>query len=104
MDSEVLRKASEHTTYTTIIVGAAVTGIVWVMTRLRALRDWQINVMKNSIRSVFEMEILPRVMLKEECATTHKVTDITILNLRDDVKGIHGKLDIMLDAILKKIK
>lgn len=102
MDAEQLKVASEHTTYTMIIVGAIATGVVWFLTRIRALRDWQINIMKQSVRSVFDMEILPKVMLKEECATTHKVTDITILNLRDDVKGIHSKLDIMLDAILKK--
>lgn len=102
MDSETLKTASEHTTYTAIIVGSAVTAIVWVMTRLRALRDWQINAMKNSIRSVFDVEILPRVMLKEECANTHKVTDITILAVRDDVKSLHSKMDIILDAVLKK--
>jgi len=102
MDSEQLRIASEHTTYASIIVGALVAGLVWSLTRIRALRDWQVNIMKNAIRSVFNTEFMPRVMLKEECLTTHKVTDINFLNMRDDVKRIHDKLDILLESILNK--
>ena len=108
--AESLKLASQHVTYTAVIIGAISAGIAWILTRVEKVKLWQKKAMQGEVRKVMNEEYMPLVMKKAECESVHKLTDMNahytrqaIAELRKSNETQHAEVKSLLQTLIEGI-
>lgn len=105
METEKLAELALRIGYVSLISGTITAGVVWAMTQIKVLINWQKKTMNKAINELFQKQFIPEMektyMRIDSCMGQHKVTDLILNTIRQDLSENSKKLDTLLEHILK---
>lgn len=105
METETLADLALRIGYISLISGTITAGVVWAMTQIKVLINWQKKALNKAINELFQKEFVPEMaktyMRIDNCMGQHKVTDLILNTIRQDIAESNKKLDLLLEHILK---